>query len=188
MDSSVSTIPSGIRFGDYVFSYPVPLGHFTPPLRSAGLFVILMPDSTWGPWHFQPLYFGEFGFQQRAHMSAAQQTFCLRVAGGRGLFCAVYVLPGQQEWQISRIKKELIERYRPISNVDSLDSSSELAFKLNSVESKIAEQETVLRFILAAIGQIVQFQQPETRKRIAGFRRDPADPATAADRPRSPWH
>jgi hypothetical protein len=82
----------------------------------------------------------------------------------------------------------LIERYRPISNMDWMDSGSELAFKLNSVENKIAEQEAVLRLILAAIGQIFQFQQPETKKRIAGFRRDPADSATAADRPHSPWH
>lgn len=187
MYSTVSRIP-GIRFGDYLFSYPVLLDRFTLPLRSAGLYVILMPDSTWGPWHFQPLYFGEFGFQRQAHMSEAQQTFCLKVAGGRSLYCALYVLPYQQEWQISRIKKELIERYRPISNMDSLDSAGELALKLNSLESKIAEQEAALRLILAAIGQMVQFQQPEPRKRIAGFRSDPADSATAADRPHSPWH
>ena len=188
MDSSVSRTPSGIRFGDYLFSYPVPLGHPTLPLRSAGLYVILMPDSTWGPWQFQPLYFGEFGFQRQAQMTAAQQTFCLRVAGGRVLYCALYVVPNQQEWQISRIKKELIERYRPVLNMDSLEPASALAFKLNSVESKIAEQEAVLRLILAAIGQIVQFQQPEPRKRIAGFGRDPAVPATGADRPYSPSH
>jgi hypothetical protein len=188
MDSSVSRIPSGIRFGDYLFSYPVPLGHFTLPLQSAGLYVILLPDSTWGPWNFQPLYFGEFGFQRQAHMSAAQQTFCFKVAGGRVLYCAFYVLPNQQEWQISRIKRELIERYRPVSNMDSMESASELTFNLNSVERKIAEQEAVLRFILAAIGQIVQFQQPEPKKRIAGFRRDPTDSATAADRPHLPWH
>jgi hypothetical protein len=121
-------------------------------------------------------------------MSSAQQTFCLKVAGGRSLYCALYVLPNHQEWQISRIRKELIERYQPISNMDSLDSASELAFKLNSLESKIGEQETVLRLILGTIGQIVQFQQPEPRKRIAGFRSDPADSATVADRPHSPWH
>jgi len=121
-------------------------------------------------------------------MSAAQQAFCLKVAAGRSLYCALYVLPNQQEWQIPRIKKELIERYRPISNMDALDSASELAFKMNSLQCKIAEQEAVLRLILATIGQIVQFQQPEPRKRVAGFRPDPADSATAADRPHSPWH
>ena len=188
MNSSVLKIPLGIRFGDYLFSHPVPLGRFTLPMRSAGLYVILMPDPTWGPWHFQPLYFGEFGFQRQARMSAAQQTCCLKVAGGRGLYVALYALPHQQEWQISQIKAELIERYRPISNMDSLDSANELAFKLNSLESKIAEHEAVLKLTLAMIGQIAQFQQPEPRKRIVGFRRDPADSATAVDRPHSPSH
>jgi hypothetical protein len=188
MDSSNSRTPFGIRFGDYLFSYPVPLGRFTLPQRSAGLFVILMPDSTWGPWHFQPLYFGEFGFQRQAQLSAAQQTFCLKVAGGRSLYCAFFVMPNQEEWQIPRIKKELIERYRPISNMESLDSAGELAFKLTSLENKIAEQEAVLRLLLPAIGQIVQSQQPHPRKKVAGFRRDPAVLATGADRPHSPSH
>lgn len=188
MDSSNSRTLFGIRFGDYLFSYPVPLGRLTLPLRSAGLFVILMPDSSWGPWHFQPLFFGEFGFQRQAHMSATQQTFCLKVAGGRSLYCAFFVMPNQEEWQIPRIKKELIERYRPISNMESLDSAAELALKLTSLESKIAEQEAVLRLLLPAIGQIVQPQQAQPRKKVAGFRRDPAVSATGADRPHSPSH
>src|SRR6185295_13586973 len=105
------------------FSHPVPLGSLGLPLRSAGVYVILMPDPTWGPWQFQPLYFGEFGFQRQAHMSAAQQMYCLKAAGGRSLYFAVHALAQQHEWQILQIKKELIERYRPISNMDSLDSA-----------------------------------------------------------------
>jgi hypothetical protein len=121
-------------------------------------------------------------------MSATQQTFCLKVAGGRSLYCAFFVMPNQEEWQIPRIKKELIERYRPISNMESLDSAAELALKLTSLESKIAEQEAVLRLLLPAIGQIVQPQQAQPRKKVAGFRRDPAVSATGADRPHSPSH
>src|SRR5678815_1284438 len=83
MNLSVSRTHVGIRFADYVFTHPVPLGRFALPLQSAGLYVILMPDPNWGPWRFQPLYFGEFGFQRRADLSAAQQTCCLKVAGGR---------------------------------------------------------------------------------------------------------
>jgi hypothetical protein len=147
-----------------------------------------MPDPTWGPWHFQPLYFGDFGFQRQVHMSVAQQMCCLKVAGGRGLYVALHALQEQQEWQIPQVMRELIERYRPISNMDSVDSANELAFKLNSLESKIAEHEAVLKLTLAVIGQIAQYQQPEPRKRIAGFRRDPADYATAAGRPHSPSH
>jgi hypothetical protein len=187
MDSLASRTLFGIRFGDYLFSHPVPLDRFALPLRSAGLYAILMPDPTWGPWRLQPLYFGEFGFQRQAHMGAAQQASCLKIAAGRSLYCALYVLSNQEEWQISRIKNELIERYRPISNMDSLDSTSN-AYKLNSLESKIAEQEAALRLILAALGQIVQFQQPEPRKRIAGFRHDPAVSSTAGNKPNSPSH
>ena len=188
MNSSVSRTPVGIRFGDYLFSPPVPLGRFTLPPRSGGVYVILIPDPTWGPWHFQPLYFGEFGYQRQAHMSAAQQMYCLKAAGGRGLYFAVHVPAQQLEWQVPQIKKDLIERYRPISNMDSLDSATELALKLNSLESKIAEHEAVLKLTLAVIGQIAQFQQPEPRKRIAGFRRDPADSPTAASRQHSLSH
>ena len=188
MDSSVSRTHFGIRFADYLFSHPVPLGRFALPLRSAGLYVILMPDPTWGPWHFQPLYFGEFGFQRQADISAAQQTCCLKVAGGRSLYVALHEMPHQPGWQISQIKKQLIESYRSIANINPLDSTSALEFKLNSLESKIAEQEAVLKLTLATIGQIVQFQQPEPRKRVAGFRPDPADSATATGRRHSPSH
>ena len=120
-------------------------------------------------------------------MSAAQQTCCLKAAGGRDLYFAVHVLT-QQEWQIPQIKKELIERYRPISNMDSLDWQVSWHSGWNSLESKIAEHEAVLKLTLAVIGQIAQFQGPELRKRIAGFRRDPADSALPADRQRSLSH
>src|SRR5215467_1863494 len=193
MDSSLARTPVGIRFANYVFSHPVPLDRFSLPLRSAGLYVLLMPDPTWGPWHFQPLYFGDFGMHGEMHMSAAQQTCCLKVAAGRRLYVALYALPQEQGWAISQIKKELIEWYRPISNLES-DRGSELANRFNSLEAKIHEQDTVLKVVLAAIGQMAQYQQPEPRKRVAGFRRDPAGSpakaqthfrsrATAADRP-----
>jgi hypothetical protein len=106
-------------------------------------------------------------------MSMAQQTCCLRVAAGRSLYVSVYALPHPHGWAISQIKKELIGSYRPLSNLDSLDGSTELAHKLSSVETKIAEQDTLLKLALAAISQ-VQLQQPEPRKKIAGFRPYPA--------------
>jgi len=173
MHSSLTGPPIGIRFADYVFSYPVPLDRFSLPPRSAGLYVLLMPDPTWGPWHFQPLYFGDFGVHGEVQMSAAQQTCCLKVAAGRRLYVALYALAHQQGWALSQIKKELIEWYRPIANLES-ERASELANRLNILEAKINEQDTVLKLALAAIGQMAQYQQPEPKKRVAGFRRDPA--------------
>src|SRR5215471_21557000 len=146
MDSALTGTPVGIRFADYVFSYPVPLDRFSLPPRSAGLYVLLMADPTWGPWQFQPLYFGDFGMYGEVHMSAAQQTCCLKVAAGRRLYVALYALPQQQGWAISQIKKELIEWYRPICNLDS-DRGTELANRLNSLEAKINEQDAVLKLL-----------------------------------------
>src|SRR5215831_1451534 len=110
----------GIRFADYVFSDPAPLDRFSLPFRSAGLYVVLMPDSSWGPWQFQPLFFGEFGPECEVRMSHAQQTCCLKVAAGRNLYFALYAFPHQQGWTTSEIQKELIARYRPIANLESI--------------------------------------------------------------------
>jgi hypothetical protein len=46
------------------------------------------------------------------------------------------------------------------------------------MERKINEQEAVLKLALAALGQTVQLQQPEPKKRIVGFRPDPAGSAS----------
>ena len=169
----VSRTPIGIRFGDYVFSAPVPQGRFTLPPRSAGVYVVLMPDPSWGPWHLQPLFFGEFGAQQETQMTAAQQMSCLKVAAGRTLFFATYAVPQSHGWAISQIKNELIRCYRPISNLEPIDTAAELANRLYSLEKKMIEHDTALVLALAAIGQMVQ-PQPEPRKRIVGFRPDPA--------------
>jgi hypothetical protein len=175
MHRSLSRTPVGIRFGDYVFSPPLPISRFSLPARATGLYVLLMPDPSWGPWHFQPLYFGEFGPQRDAHMSMAQQTCCLKIAAGRSLYFALYALPHVHGWAISQIKKDLIDRYRPLSNLESISEPTGLAQKLNTLESKIAEQEAILKLALAAIGQMVQVQQTEPRKRITGFLPGPAD-------------
>src|SRR5262249_27974030 len=143
------------------------------PPRSAGLYVLLMPDTSWGPWPFQPLHFGEFGLQHESRMTAGQQACCLKVAAGRSLYVAVYVVPRRYEWAAPAVKKELIERYRPLANLESLDTTIELAYRLHNLENKITEQDAMLKLALATIGQIAQLQQPEPRKRIAGFRPQP---------------
>jgi hypothetical protein len=173
MDRSLSGTTIGIRFGNYVFSDPVPVGRFSFLPRSAGLYVVLMPDPTWRPWPFQPLFFGEFGVQREALMSPMQQACCLKVAAGRSLYVAVYALPEQHRWVVSQIKKELVERYRPVSNLESMDAA-ELAYRLDTLEKKILEQDAALKLVLAAIGQTVQLQ-PEPKKRILGFQPYPAD-------------
>jgi hypothetical protein len=133
-----------------------------------------MPDLSWGPWHLQPLFFGEFGPGREVRMSQTQQTCCLKVAAGRNLYFALYAVPHQHGWATSEIQKELIARYGPIANLESVDNSAELAQRLSSLEKKMTEQDAVLKLALAALGQTVQFQQPEPKKRIVGFQPDPA--------------
>jgi hypothetical protein len=174
MNRSLLGTTVGIRFGNYFFSEPVPMGRFSFLPRSAGLYVVLMPDLSWGPWPFQPLFFGEFGAQREALMSQVQQAYCLKVAAGRTLYVAVFALPEQHAWATSQIKKELIERYRPVSNLESIDAAAELGYRLNNLEKRILDQDAALKLLLATIGQMVQLQ-PEPKKRIVGFQPKPAE-------------
>jgi hypothetical protein len=173
MNRLLSNTPVGIRFADYVFSDPLPLDRFSLPARSAGLYVLLMPDPSWGPWRLQPLFFGEFGAQREVHMTQAQQLCCLRVAAGRTLYFAVYAIPQQHASATLQMTKELIDRYCPVSNLESVDASVGLAYRLDSLEKKIIEQDAVLKLALGAIGHVEQLQ-PEPRRRIVGFQPDPA--------------
>src|SRR5262245_3010479 len=168
-----SGVSVGIRFGNYLFSHPVPLGPFSLPQRSAGLYVVMMLDPTWGPWHLQPLFFGEFGGQRQAWMSHTQQICCLRVAAGRTLYVALFAVPQHRGWQVSQIKKELIERYLPVANLESIDAATEIAYRLEVLEKRILNQDAMLMLALAAIGQMVQ-PLPEAKRKIIGFRPDPA--------------
>jgi hypothetical protein len=157
----------GIRFADYVFSEPVPLTQFSSIQQLAGIYVVLVPDPTWGPWHLQPLLFGEFGGPRQEPVNQEQQACCLRAAAGRTLYIAVYTLPLQHTSELSRMKQELIEHYHPIGNQGAA-GSAEIAQKLNTLEKKILECDAVLRVALAAIGQAGQLPL-EPKKRIAGF-------------------
>src|SRR5215510_9907186 len=123
MNRLLSRTPVGIRFADYVFSNPASLDRFSLPPRSSGIYVLLMPDSSWGPWHLQPLFFGEFGPDHQVYMSPAQQMCCLKVAAGRSLYFALYAVPHENGWAISEMKKELVARYRPVANLESLGST-----------------------------------------------------------------
>jgi hypothetical protein len=173
MNRFLSETPVGIRFGDYVFSEPAPLGRFSVPPRSAGLYVILMPDPSWGPWQLQPLFFGEYGGLCAAQMSPAQQICCLRVAAGRTLYAAMCAVPQQYGREVSHIRKELIDSYHPIANVESVNAA-EMGYRLESLEKRILEQDAMLKMALAAIAQTVQLQ-PERKRKIVGFQPYPAN-------------
>src|SRR5262245_11803943 len=157
MNRFSSRMPTGIRFADYVFCNPVPLAQFGFPPHYSGVFVLLVPDPTWGPWRLQPVYFGDFKPDRESDMSAAEQTACLRMAGGKPLYVSAYVLPMEHTAELTRMKRELIDRYCPIANWSSLSGdAAALSRKLDTLEKKIQEHDTLLRLALAAVGQMAQ--------------------------------
>jgi hypothetical protein len=107
-------------------------------------------------------------------MSAAEQTACLRIAGGKPLYVSAYVLPMEHTAELIRMKRELIDRYCPIANWPSLSfDAAALSRKLDTLEKKIQEHDTLLRLALAAVGQMAQ-PYSEPKRRSVGFLPDPA--------------
>jgi hypothetical protein len=106
-------------------------------------------------------------------MTTAQQICCLKAAAGRTLYAAVYAVPQQYGREVSQIKRELIDRYHPISNVEPLDAA-EMGYRLESLEKRTLEQDAMLKMALAVIGQMAQLH-PEPKRKIAGFQPYPAN-------------
>jgi hypothetical protein len=165
-----SSFATGIRFADYVFGEPVPFGIYSAPPHMTGLYAVLVPDPTWRPRQFQPIFFGVFDGRRECQLSTAEHTACLRIAAGKGLYIAMYNLPPVYGLTESdRMRRELIQVYSPICNRESMDAhSSELAFKLDALEKKNQEHEMLMKVLLAAVGHLVQPPQ-EIKRRTVGF-------------------
>src|SRR5262245_25648048 len=176
MNRYSSRMMSGIRFADYIFSNPTLLERCTFPARSIGIFVVLVPDPTWGPWHLQPLYFGQFRPDGESEMSVTEQILCLRAAAGKPLYVSSYPVPMEHAFELSGIQRELIDHYWPMVNRRPTDDRAvDLAHKLDAVEKRIHEQEALLKLALAAVGQMGQsFPEPK-RRSVVGFQPSPAD-------------
>ena len=159
----------GICFGECVFSEPVPVDRVSLPVHSSGVYVILTPDPTWGPRHFQPLFFGEFA-NGRCSVTASELSFWYRAAGGRSLSIAVLGIPEVHAGELASLKRKLIDHYHPICN---RDDGSEMAFetarRLEQLERRAYEQDIQLKLMLAAFGQMVHQPPADTKKKPAGF-------------------
>src|SRR5262245_29597668 len=138
--------PHGIRFNDCVFTEPTPLGKWTPPM-CAGLFVILATDVQWSPKPFRPLYFGEFGNNDRplqlvdGWLSPAERV--------DALFLASVPLPFSTTAQRYALRNELIQGYNPASQPEwARISTREIARKLDSIEVRQHEQSTQIIVLL----------------------------------------
>src|SRR5262245_10537867 len=98
--------PVGIRFADLLFSEPLPLETCQLP-HGHGLFAVLMPDDTWAPRQYQPLFFGEYGNLQDAPTAAVRRDHYLRwlrTAAGRQLYIAICSAPSGLCSELRKIK------------------------------------------------------------------------------------
>ena len=168
----IRTLPrplSGIRFGDYVFSEPIPLDRLFLPPHSTGVYAILIPDATWGPRDFQPLFFGEFAHGRYA-ITAAELSLSYRAAAGKNLYIAVLAIPEAHAGELASLKSKFIHDYRPICNRDEVSEMAvETARRLEQLERRAYEQEIQLKLMLGAFGQVMHHPPAETKKKQAGF-------------------
>lgn len=170
VDGFPSRLGAGIRFADYVFAEPVPLDSFLVPPQMMAIYAVLVPDPTWGPRQFQPIFFGIINGQRQGQLSPEEYRSCLRVAGGKGLYVATCNLPPLfQPSESHRIQRELIHVYSPLCNRDSADApSTDLERKVDALAKQNQEHELLIKVVLAAIGHLGQPTQ-EPKKRPVGF-------------------
>ena len=158
--ASPASVSAGIRFGNYFFSEPVPLGGYASP-EPSGLFAVLVPDPTWAPRPFQPLFFGEFS---GAGPTRDDYLCWLRAAAGRHLYAAASRAP-----QGSAALRELVRAYDPLCNRNRSDAASgDVLQRLNALERKSQEHDAMMRVVFAAAAKMFE-PLPEPRKRAIGF-------------------
>ncbi len=175
MNRFVSKPPIGIRFGRYLFSEPVPLGGFWIPPRTMGLYVILVPDPTWMPRPFQPIFFGEFGPDRPSPVTYREYITWFRAAAGRHLHIAVLEVQSGELGHVPVVKRELVRTYDPICDYHAQNefAGDDLSRKLDVLEKKDYEHEALLRVMLAAVGRLLEPPAEPPRKRQIGFLPDP---------------
>jgi hypothetical protein len=155
----------GIRFNDFIFSEPVPWNSWTPP-KFAGLFVLLVADTSWAPRPFQPLYFGEFGNNARNPLAVGSNRL---PAGAGSLFLSVLPLPFSSSAQRSEARNQLIWAYNPVYQASVASTHDELLVrKLDELEKKHEEQSTQFQLLLSHLNRLFE-PLPEPARHPIGF-------------------
>jgi hypothetical protein len=161
-------VAQGIRFNDYVFAEPKPLGEWERP-RYAGILVILAKDANWAPKPFQALFFGEFGNNSREVLLPTGQMRLAGAAPAEGLWVSVLPVPFSTTAQRMEILQQLVWAYNPVWQAKgSPTEPGELARKLDELEKKHEEQTTQVRLLLASVNKFFE-PQPEPPRRQIGF-------------------
>jgi hypothetical protein len=166
---SAAALPAGIRFGDCVFTSPLRLnGQWIPD--TPGMYAVLMPDCTWAPLPFQPVFFGEI---QAAGAPAVvtQEDYLswVRAASGKDLYLAICRMPDVPAAHRHETIRQLIRAYDPLCNRSRPESlSGEMMKRLENLEHGSRDQEAMLRVLLGSAGKVLE-TGPERPKRIFGF-------------------
>jgi hypothetical protein len=107
--------PSGIKFGETVFSEPARFGSWLP--MSPGLYVILTRDLTAKPRPYRPIYFGMASdLADRVTTSHEKYDEWLRCSGLTGIYVAHHNMSGSAEFQRANLERSLIRHYAPECN------------------------------------------------------------------------
>jgi hypothetical protein len=161
------TLPRGIRFGNFVFEEPVRWGAYSP--EYSGIFGILLPDFTWAPKPFQPIFFGEIRGAASAAMTQDEYVSLLRTAAGRELYVASCQMPFAAASQRHDAVRELIRAYNPLCNREPADErSGGLLERVAALEKRTQEQDAAVRVLFAAAARLLE-PMPEPRRRTFGF-------------------
>lgn len=114
---STQSQPTGIKFMDLVFTEPARFSWMMAPPRQ-GIYVVLVPDSAWGPRQFRPIYFGESSFlPSRIDENHEKYKSWLREAGGMTLHVSFLATQGLTDQQRKRLENDLICRYDTPCNI-----------------------------------------------------------------------
>jgi hypothetical protein len=107
-----------ITFNNFTFTEPIPLTQWNPP-NQAGVYVILVPDSTASPKPFRAIYFGEAGnFAERGFPSSHHKysRWVNECGTSSRIFVATYPMPNSTPEGRRSVEAKLCASYNPSCN------------------------------------------------------------------------
>lgn len=108
-----------IKYGDVVFEGPYHANEWEPPCRAA-VYVIAIPDKTWTPKGYRPVYFGESGnLSDRGFWRSHHRYRCFIGEAGSesNLYVGIHRMPDSTEDQRRKVEQTLVEKYKPKCNM-----------------------------------------------------------------------
>lgn len=147
--SKVPDPPQGILFRGVRFSEPSPFFLAVQNLpATAGLYAILVPDFSWEPRSFRPIFFGEADdlAMRIGYLHKRYGDWC-RAAAGSNLYVAICEMPGASEEERRAATAELMQVFHPACNEGGSESCRDALYE---EVSRIASGTVTMASLLAA--------------------------------------